>query len=178
MRCVVDAVLQDVERRDIGFPTTDALRHPVRNTANGSCITPETPRSQTLVHLVLEMILIQPIEWLETSAMLLQELQTNLNLRPTACTLRALFYGPFAPLMMSGLSKKSLRSHIEMLDISHESRDAQMSCNYGESSRDIAIIGIGVDFPNGTDTNQFWGALKNGMNFVQEVSKTPMLLNV
>ncbi|VUC32259.1 unnamed protein product [Clonostachys rosea] len=57
---------------------------------------------------------------------------------------------------------------LKKMNISHENLEIQTAANYEYRASDIAIVGVGFDFPNGSNLAQFWQGLLDNKSFARE----------
>jgi hypothetical protein len=157
MAPLVSTILEDFESKGIILPSFQDLRRVIFNPFDGSKLS-SGQCGKTLTQEVLEMILVKPVDWTKV----LQSLGMESRRRT------AVVYGPHPHLLMPS-SMLSPNSTLQRRDVSHENATVQLISNYSTNDQDIAIIGVGLDFPNGSTLDEFWDSLKDGMNCVRPV---------
>lgn len=170
MKPAVNAVLTDFRKLDITLPPTTDFAFGVRDSTDGSVVSSETSRDPTGPHVicrwVVEGLLVKPINW----SLTLDSMARDMN--QLAChdidTAKAVSYGPFSSIIIADLHA-SADITLEKINLSHDSLEVQAAANYEFRASDIAIIGVGLEFPNGSNIESFWQALLDGKSFVREV---------
>lgn len=157
-------VLANVTRRNLKFPTLAEAMIPLRSTVDGKLLS-STTSDKSLLDLVLDMVLIECVNWDKTvegmiadAITVAEDAQTNfLNFGPGSGSV-------FQP-------QKPPHRNISLVDLSHASvaltdpKPARPQCEDG-----IAIVGMGVNMPGATDPAGLWKILEEGLNTVSEVS--------
>ncbi|KAI1208282.1 putative polyketide synthase [Annulohypoxylon truncatum] len=116
-----------------------------------------------LVSLLLEMILLEPVDWISVQDSVLSEIQHRAD--SEKCEI--LNFGPGY-----GVSKstRQLPQAAEIRDVSaagaSSTSEAEAS---GISLDDIAIVGMAVDLPGASDADELWDNLCNGVNSCSEI---------
>ncbi|KAI1373465.1 hypothetical protein F4677DRAFT_448294 [Hypoxylon crocopeplum] len=157
MAPLVGTILNDFQKHKVTLPSFNDLRKVVFSSFDGSKLSniefPESPNS--LARHVLEMILVKHCDW--TSVLRSIDIDQQKWV--------AVVYGP-SPNLLVPPSFVSSKRTLDRLDVSHENAEVQLLSNYRQSEDDIAIVGVGLDLPNGSDLDGFWESLKNGVNCV------------
>ncbi|KAI2638328.1 hypothetical protein GGS21DRAFT_548856 [Xylaria nigripes] len=155
---IVKIIMRDYESHNVKFPSYGDLRRDVFNPVDGSKLS-EGQSYKTLLQDVVEMILIKPFNW--------SKILSSLTIETTRRMM--VVYGPHPHFLMPS-SMVSGDTGVQRRDLSHENPSVQLKANFQQSDKDIAIIGVGLDLPNGSTLDEVWDSLKGGMNFV---SPTP-----
>ncbi|KAI1087806.1 putative polyketide synthase [Rostrohypoxylon terebratum] len=116
-----------------------------------------------LVSLLLEMILLEPVDWISVQDKVLSEVQQYAD--SEQCEI--LNFGPGY-----GVSKsiQKLPQTVEIRDVSATGASVDIdSSASGISLDDIAIVGMAVDLPGASDTDELWDNLCNGVNSCSEI---------
>ncbi|KAL7270282.1 Type I Iterative PKS [Rhizina undulata] len=154
LSAVKASVLSDIADRNIRFPTT--LKTPLRSTVSGDHITD----GKNLVEEVLDMVLIQCVNWDLASAEILKAAIEFSASNPSK-KIELLNFGP------GSLLPKAPLGDVKVLDVSHTSDVAAASYEDG-----IAIVGMGVNFPGAPNVSEFWKVLEDGLNTVSEIPQS------
>ncbi|KAJ6585673.1 polyketide synthase [Mycena capillaripes] len=149
-------VLADITRRGIKFPDFVDLKVPIQCTFSGKFITCRVPPPDTLVELVTDMILTQPVNWDLVVTKMLQSL-TN------AVCVRLLNFGPGM-----GLLKATERAFSPQRASSVDVTRAQ-NTHVRAKQEPIAIVGMAVNMPGAPNTTELWEVLQNGINTISEI---------
>ncbi|THC89674.1 hypothetical protein EYZ11_010885 [Aspergillus tanneri] len=116
-----------------------------------------------LVALLLEMILLEPVDWVSVQDAMLSDLQKSVDSRPC----QILNFGPGY-----GMSK-SLRPMPTWVEIRDVSAMGVSRMPASEGSRisldDIAIVGMDVELPGAQDEDELWENLCNGVDSCTEI---------
>lgn len=145
------------------------LAAPLLSTVSGAPLTisdkPDTPTTVgQFVSLLLEMILLEPVDWVSVQDSILSEAEKHADSEP--CEILNL--GPGYGVSKSG---RLLPNNVEIRDVSaigvSNSPTSQAS---SISLDDIAIVGMAVDLPGAQDADELWENLCNGVNSCSEVS--------
>ncbi|KAI0451209.1 hypothetical protein F5B21DRAFT_390636 [Xylaria acuta] len=151
---VAETILKDFQVRDIKLPSFDDLRCPVFSSWDGSPLPRTTPCGH-LPRKIIDILLVKPVNW----AKVLCSLEPICKERVTVA------YGPSPHVLMpSSWLPTSASTSYQKRDASHENFDVQLRANYSQSDQDVAIIGAGLDFPNGSNLEDFWDSLKRDLN--------------
>ncbi|KAJ7634563.1 putative polyketide synthase [Roridomyces roridus] len=140
-----DDVLNDLVRRRVGFPDFGDLRVPVRDTALGVALGPDTQGAR-LIERVVDMLLMQPVNW---DVVLGQ-------MRGEGIGGRLINFGPG-----EGLCKTTERA---LGTTSVDATRGQMA-----KQEPIAIVGMAANLPGAPTADQLWDILQNGVNTVSEI---------
>ena len=162
----VSEVVGDVARRHICFPDAVDLKIALRSTLDGTAVDALSLKTETLVQWVVKQIVVCPIDWTLVCrgiAASLQEVQNDLTTEFTI-----LSFGPSSESLFAEFKGTSDASNLNLVDLSpfRSSR----SDTWPTDPNDIAIVGMGVNFPRGSDTNEFWTTISEGLSAVSEVS--------
>lgn len=153
---VRDRVLSDVATRNIQFPTFSDIRTPIRSTLTGDAITRYTVASQTLVELIIDMITVQPVNWNNAVAKMMETVPVEMPIKLLNC-------GPGTGVI-KGIHRAFSGDNVSVVDLS------SIECNPKVPSREpIAIVGMAVNMPGAPDTEKLWEILTTGINTVSEV---------
>lgn len=133
MASLVSMILQDFERNKITLPSFDNLRRGVFSPFDGSKLS-DGHSHKTLGQVVLELILVKPVNW--------AKVLVSLGMESRAQTI--VVYGPHPSLLMPPSFLSSNRA-LQRRDVSHGDAGTQLLSNYDQSNQDIAIIGVGLD---------------------------------
>ncbi|KAK9772691.1 putative Carrier domain-containing protein [Seiridium cardinale] len=170
MQPVVDRILDNLQKLSITLPSVSDLSLIVRDAHNGSAISPDSVQVFTEYHTlsrwIVEGLIVRFINW----PLALDSTSKNMNQRLSTehDSIKAVAYGPFATLTMADLSD-SPKLSFEKVNVSHENPEVQLLANYESRAGDIAIVGVGLDFPNGSNMDEFWQTLLDGKSFCREV---------
>lgn len=153
-----DLVLRDIAARNIQFPEFSDIQVPIRSTFNGNFIS-QDGTSGSLVELVVDMLLVHPVNW----NMVVDDIVKNL---PRDTCIRLLNVGPGL-----GISRSTERAlpcgRVSIFDVSSTS-----IVSYPQSApkqEPIAIIGMAVNMPGAPNVSKLWEVLEHGINTVSEV---------
>ncbi|EGN93845.1 hypothetical protein SERLA73DRAFT_163261 [Serpula lacrymans var. lacrymans S7.3] len=159
-------LLADIIRRDIRFPNFPDLKCPIRSTFSGRLIH-RHQKSGSLVEIVLDMLLLQPVNW-DT---VVRKLSDAL---PSDAPTRFVNFGPGSGLL-HGLKRSFLRDETSFQDMT--SVDMSITEEAPSSStilkqEPIAIVGMAINMPGAPDTNKLWEVLEKGINTITEIPKS------
>jgi hypothetical protein len=161
MQNTLQNTLNDVKRRGIEFPNWDMLHIPLRSATDGSQSSELKTKGKTLLDATLRSIFIDMVDWRTTSNKIfnfhLKNLDTSSNAKVCLTGI-----GPGSKMLFHS-SQVPTHPNLDMI----ESWSDYMSL---PSSDDIAIVGLSVNYPGGSDIESFWETIKNGISTVQEVS--------
>lgn len=159
-------VQADAARRNIKFPSCAEAKTRLRSTTDGMLLS-SAPSDTSLLELVLDMILIECVNWDKTVAHMIADAisvagntQTNI-----------LNFGPGTGSVFQ--PQKPPHQNISLIDLSHASDAASTCANTKppgfQTEGGIAIVGMGVNMPGATDIAGLWKILEEGLNTVTEV---------
>jgi hypothetical protein len=156
----VEQLLRDIRLRGIHFPETKDLHSPIRLSSSGELISSHSDGS--LISIALRSILVDSLDWKVTWEKIKSSVgQTESSNRPLA---QIHAFGPYSPSLFSGQGVRS--DVIEIVDRSSVIDKSIPSWPPGS----VAIVGMAVDFPGGSDKDAFWRVLNDKVNTVQSVS--------
>ncbi|KAF8962959.1 polyketide beta-ketoacyl-synthase [Flammula alnicola] len=155
---VRNEVLADVVSRDIRFPTFADLNVPIRSTFTGDIIS-NVSQSGSLVELVVDMVLTQPVNWdvviQKTVASLPRDLSVNiLNIGLGAGLIKRL---------EDACSRKN--RNCQTIDFADKTPASPSKIK----QEPIAIIGMAVNMPGAPTVSKLWDILKSGKNTVSKI---------
>ncbi|KAF7977208.1 hypothetical protein HWV62_4469 [Athelia sp. TMB] len=156
---VREQIQRDVISRGIKFPELSDLLVPIRSTYTGHLLDAEMPGS--LVELVLDMLLIHPVDWERTVATLKHEAGVS--------SLRLVNYGPGSSLMK--VAEKAIEGTGSVaIDMSLERE--QEADERQPKHEPIAIVGMAVNMPGAPDQAKLWEVLEQGINTCTEIPES------
>ncbi|KZP21464.1 putative polyketide synthase [Athelia psychrophila] len=152
-------ILEDALLRNIRFPELSDLAAPIRSTYTGELISNTTPGS--LVELVVDMLLMQPVNWNLAVA--------SLKLAAGNSAFRLANYGPGLGLMR--ITERALEGTASV------AVDMTLECEGKSNERNakhepIAIVGMAVNMPGAPDKVKLWEALEKGVNMCTEIPES------
>lgn len=167
MQGVKTRVQADAARRDIRFPSWAKATIPLRSTIDGMLLSSATS-DKSLLEVVLDMILIECVNWDKTVAHMIADAISVAENTQT----NVLNFGPGTGSVFQ--AQKPPHQNTSLIDLSHTSNAAVTSANTKPPSLQpedgIAIVGMGVNMPGATDIAGLWKILEEGLNTVTEVS--------
>lgn len=161
MQHTLQNTLDDVERRGIEFPNWDMLHIPLWSATDGLQSSELKTKGKTPLDATLRSIFIDMVDWRTTSKKMLNFHLKNLDTSSTAKVCLT-GIGPGSKMLFHSFQVPK-HPNLDMI----ESWFDYMSL---PSSDDIAIVGLSVNYPGGSDIESFWETIKNGISTVQEVS--------
>ena len=175
MEHALSQVEQDIARRQIYFPDAVDLKIALRSTLDGTSVDALSLTTESLVQWVIRQILVCPIDWTLVCRGIATSLQEEPKNDPRT-ELNVISFGPSSESLFAELKRNSYASNLNLVDLSpfRSSRSDSQSTN----PNDIAIVGMGVNFPRGKDTDEFWATISEGLSAVSEVSVLSNGVNV
>ena len=157
LHTVRDEVLGDIASRNIRFPTIADLFAPVRSTFTGELISTAST-SANLAELVVDMILIQPVNWnlvvAEASDLLPRDSHVQLVNIGLGSSLAKGLEKAFCDRGVRGFS---------MVRFNEETAPPKAK------QEPIAIIGMAVNMPGSPNVGELWKLLEAGGNTIRTV---------
>ncbi|KAG9308914.1 putative polyketide synthase [Chiua virens] len=153
-----DRILLDIRERKIRFPDYQDIRCPIRSTLSGDILMP-SPDCPSLVDLVVNLVLIHPVNWdfviKKVASVVPADVRlVALNIGPGLGTLRA-------------LSRVVPEGVLCSIDATSETqREADPATAKQEP---IAVIGMAGQTPGAANTTQLWEILERGINTVSKI---------
>ncbi|KAI1777287.1 putative polyketide synthase [Hypoxylon cercidicola] len=143
------------------------LASPLFSTVTGAPLPlshkPDSPTTLgQLVKLLLEMILLEPVDWVAVQDSILSEVRQHGASEP--CEI--LNFGPGYGVSKAG---QPLPQAVEIRDVSATGVSNPTNGNSAVSLDDIAIVGMAVDLPGAQDADELWENLCNGVNSCSEI---------
>ncbi|KAL7939401.1 hypothetical protein V8C35DRAFT_326452 [Trichoderma chlorosporum] len=160
MQHTLQNTLSDVERRGIEFPNWDMLHIPLWLVTDGSQSSELKTKGKTLLDTALRSIFIDMVDWRTTSNKIFNFHLKNLDTSSSAKVCLT-GIGPGSKMLFHSFQFPK-HPNLDMI----ESWFDYMSL---PSSDDIAIVGLSVNYPGGSDIESFWETIKNGISTVQEI---------
>ncbi|KAK7035442.1 polyketide beta-ketoacyl-synthase [Paramarasmius palmivorus] len=155
-----EQVLADVARRGIEFPTLDHLIYPLRSTFSGELVN-DSENGTSLVETILDMIVVQPVNWhLVTDALS--------KASPTDVPVRLLNFGPGTGLTRS-MAKAFRKDTTSTVDLTSESAAKRPEGAATDGQAPIAIVGMALNMPGAPNVAKLWEVLEQGINTISEV---------
>lgn len=157
LRVVRDAVLADVVSRNIRFPLSSDLITPIRSTFTGDLIF--NNQSTTLLEQVVDMILINPVNW----DVVVEKSAANF---PNGLCVKLLNIGLSSTgIKVLNCAFSRMKRPCQIVDFAAEVK-APMS---NVKQEPIAIIGMAVRMPGAPNVAKLWGILESGTNTLSMV---------
>ena len=166
---VKNAVMQDVQRRNIKFPTYSSLHRPLCSPTSGAWLSAsQQSAASTLAEDVVDMTLLFPVNFDSVIDQVTRDLTAA-----RATSIKLINVGP-----SNALSRTVARSltdiRVDSLDWSSgsatDTASVPRSMDTEVSSREaVAIVGMAVKFPGADDASGLWSVLEQGLNTVSEV---------
>lgn len=161
--------LQATYMKMMEYVTGEHLHTPVRlvtplfSSVTGSPITLPDQSLQSLIKLLLEMILQEPVNWVAVQRSIITELGQHKISEP--CEI--LNYGPGY-----GFSRSAVENASKSIRVRDFPPDGKASGNAPTQvgPDDVAIVGMAVELPDANDASELWDNLCNGTNSCSEVS--------
>ncbi|KAJ7712367.1 putative polyketide synthase [Mycena metata] len=154
-----EEVIADVKRRAIRFPEFADLSVPILSTFSGDSLTSRVTQG-SLVELVIDMILTQPVNWDLVAVKIIQSV-------PDASSVRLLNFGPGTGLLKT-LERAFPKGRLSDIDVTRDTRPVA-SGHVRAKHEPIAIVGMAVNLPGAPNTAKLWDVLQNGINTVSEI---------
>jgi hypothetical protein len=157
LHTVRDAVLGDIASRNIRFPTVADLFAPIRSSFTGELISSSSAMANLAV-LVVDMILIQPVNW----DLVVAKAKVSL---PRDSSIQLVDIG-LGSSLSKGLEKafrvRGIRN-FSCVTLDDETGPPKVK------QEPIAIIGMAVNMPGSLDVGKLWKLLEAGGNTIQPV---------
>ena len=163
LHVVREEVLKDVKSRDIRFPTFEELLVPLRSSFTGELIEASS-LEETLVTSVVDMILLQPVNW----NMVIEKLTSSIS---SDLEINIFNVGTGKSAMKALENSLSLNSIIKVRSYDLVSDDV---CPTGINVEEpVAIIGMSVNMPGAQSVDRLWDVLNRGMTTLEAVCFAP-----
>ncbi|KAJ6614787.1 putative polyketide synthase [Mycena sp. CBHHK59/15] len=153
-------VISDVGRRGIKFPDFQDLKVPIQSTFSGETLTRRASNLGSLVELVIDMILTQPVNWDLVTSKIIESL-------PDTVSVRLINFGPGTGLLRS-MERAFPRQRVSGLDVTR-SQHVKGDAHVRAKQEPIAIVGMAVNMPGAPNTTKLWELLENGINTISEI---------
>ncbi|KAI1324240.1 hypothetical protein F5Y16DRAFT_412155 [Xylariaceae sp. FL0255] len=157
---LVARILDDVNAREIDFPTWDSVRVPLRISPTGSrMIKGDSDRS--LLETILHAIFVDVCDWKTTRKNLYDDSIKYLGLHSKA-HLRILGIGPGTKSLLHGAP-----NHDRLVSVGD-------ICKLQRDNTDdmIAIVGMSLNYPGAKDKEQLWEMLQNARSSSSKIPST------
>lgn len=167
MQIVVDEVCSDIKSRGISFPRLTDGQKPIRSTVDGTYLALCKRDDISFAVAALRLLLVNCVDWRRTMEKMSASVQDHIDNQPTAIV-QILSIGPNTNSLLYGVKNNPyLNPRLQIIEQSPAIKTHKPASSY--SSKDIAIVGVGVDFPQGKGMNELWETLSNGLCTVEEV---------
>ena len=167
---VVSEIIQDVNNRDIKFPSFTDLKTTLRSTC-GVATSANHPATNRLAHWLIRQILVNPVDWFKIWNVILSSTQGMLK-RSNTLHFKVISFGPGSESLFAGLISGTMSKNFETIELSPFKFNGSHYAS--TNSNDIAIVGMGVNFPKGKDQEELWATISKGVSAVSDVC-SPML---
>jgi hypothetical protein len=168
LAAVKDKVMEDLVRRKISFPRFHDLRIPIVGLVDD--------QSTDLVEVVLNMILVLPVDWDGALSYLASDCSSK-GVR----SIQIRNYGPglgLARIATLKLKGKSLT--VKLSDFSSGGHDPHRFSvrevdpigTNPQKQEPIAIVGMAINMPGAPDKEMLWEVLEKGINTISEAGST------
>lgn len=165
---IVGQIIRDTEIRQIKFPAFTDLKTTLRSTYDVVTRT-KTLEADSLAQWILRQLFVWPADWLNISHGVILSMKEALKSHPTL-RFKVLSFGPSSNSLFSEFTSDPLSANFETID------QSPFNVNTSHPSHtiatDIAIVGMGVNFPGGKDQEALWETLSKGLSIVSKVSPT------
>lgn len=160
-------MVEDIARRQIYFPDAVDLKIALRSTLDGTVVDAPSLKTESLVQWVIRQILVRPIDWTLVCRGIATSLEEVLK-KDSTTEFTVLSFGPSSDSLFAELKGCSYANSLNLVDISPF--ESSRSDTWSTKPNDIAIVGMGVNFPRGKDIDEFWTTISEGLTAVSEVS--------
>ena len=167
LESVAEEVIEDSKRRQINFPSSDSLLCPLRSPFNGSLANEEISSENDLARWIVRHMLIHPFDWLKTSESIIAMLE-HVTSRDDRVTPSILSFGPSSGWLLGPFKSHRSQAKLKTLDLSAFQKD-QPHDSQDEHQGDIAIVGMGVHYPESHGIGEMWNTINSGNVAVSEV---------
>ena len=161
--------MHDVEERQIRFPQSASLVHPLRSAHEGSLASREEASTNSLARWVVWHMLVHSFDWPKTCqaimSMLTPVITSQKDFRP-----QILSFGPSSHWLLGDFRSHALFPQLDGMDMSSFDSAGSIGLD-ANHEKDIAIVGMGVHLPDGHGPEELWQSLFNGKNSISEVCK-------
>ncbi|KAF9077256.1 hypothetical protein BDP27DRAFT_1441966 [Rhodocollybia butyracea] len=147
-----DQILRDIVQRNIRFPELNHLRAPVCSTSTGMILDRFVVTGRSLVHLVIDMLLVEPVRWDFVASQVAKSL-------PEGTDVMLLNFGPATGLSRS-IEKRCPIGRVSLRDLCLDVQSKQ---------EPIAITGMAVNMPGAPNIHKLWEVLEQGLNTLTEI---------
>ena len=169
---VAESIAQDVHDRNIGFPTFEDLKTPIRSTLDGTLLDAHRVGGISFAQWVTRHLLIYPVDWMKTTCGISAAIHRNLENHSEA-GIEVVSFGPSSESLLDSVKSQASHSMVTFSDFSSFGATEQHSKSSSQQD-DIAIVGMGIEFPKSKGQKGLWKTLSEGLCAVQDV-RTPVL---
>ena len=162
----VAKLLQDIERRQIKLPEQNDLIRLIRSPRDGQVFSNQKANRDSLAEWLIRHMLIDPVDWVSTSQAISAKITEHLK-KSSNTEAEIISFGPSTESLFTGIKNQLSDPNVMYQDLSSFNLSADFGSENGRD--DIAIVGMGVNFPKGKDPNELWKTLSKGLNAVSEV---------
>lgn len=162
---VVSQIIRDIEIRHIDFPSFADLKTTLRSTS-GIATPAKFPEANSLAEWIIRQILVCTVDWIKISHGVLSSMQKILKSNSTL-QFKVLSFGPSSESLFTEFISGTLSTNVETVERSPFK--VNKSHTSSTNPNDIAIVGMGVNFPIGKGQEELWVTLSRGLSVVSEV---------
>ena len=167
LQSVSETIARDVHEQNIGFPTFDDLKRPIRSTLDGKLLDVQDVGGTNFVQWVIRHLLIYPVDWIKTSHGISTAIHQSLE-SYSQVKVEVVSFGPSSESLLDSIKSQAPDRKVEFSDFSSFRTIEQQT--YSTAYQDgIAIVGMGIEFPKGKGQKELWETLSKGVCAVQEV---------
>ena len=159
---IKEKLLQDCAQRNLRCPDFKDIVIPFRSSYDGTPLTSSTVCGSSLMELVIDMLLTQPVNWEHV----VREVRDALS---EEMSLTLVNVGPGKGLV-AGMEKALGPRRVTVLDISMGRPQENVP-----KHEPIAIVGMAVNMPGSPNVSMLWKVLEQGINTISPVSIYPFL---
>lgn len=166
LESVLENVLDDLEKHMIPFPTIHDVQVPLRSSSDGLLLNDNTSSNNGLARWVVQQMLVNSVDWPKTSSGIISTLSRLVEGQDDSAP-RIVSFGPSSESLFVNLRTHSLSNRLEYQDLSIF-KGIQAIPGH-DNQGDIAIVGMGINFPKGHGEDELWDTLLNGLSAVVDV---------
>ena len=167
LEAVVQDVIKDMQRQNIGFPTWSSLKRPIRSTVDGALFDGQNLQGADFAEWLVRHLLVHCVDWHQTSQNIAQR-TSNIAKAQAGTKIHLISFGPSSEFLLAEIKSKVLPSEVEIMDVSSFKQMRKGPAPMSDQDA-VAIVGMGIDLPGGKGPEQLWETLSEGLSVVREV---------
>ncbi|CAK5263658.1 unnamed protein product, partial [Mycena citricolor] len=152
------AVLTDLQKHNVCFPTYAMVKVPIYNSRTGQAINGNYVSTATLLECIIDLILVYPVCWNQVLYSVLEDLRF-LN-----SSFMLINFGP-----SNGLFRELTLDLREILSDTRDLTNLSIPSISLPRHDPVAIVGMAINMPGAENIHELWDILQDGLNMASKI---------